>query len=247
MRISETSKMRIIKPFLLLTFFLLQAGCTPFDKIYSHDFNDGYFKLKTPDKTPERIYLKLTDDSIGVYPVLADDKSKIPDTVNFYRTKLNSITPGTLLYNSTFIKTSADIDLSTVLLKFRPSAGDVPSQLNANLNGVLYTGFRKDYFKIKSSFSPLRKTTSYIRHTGFDFGVFAGIGITPVNYTVTMNRTFQEYDGIVFQKGISIFATYENMSVGLALGFDNLLDQNKSIWVFNNKPWIGLVLGIANF
>ena len=239
--------MRIIKPFLLLTFFLLQAGCTPFDKIYSHDFSDGYFKLKTPDQSPGSVYLKLDDDSIRVYPVLADKKSGMADTVNFYSINLNSIKPGTYLYNSTFVKTSADVDLSTVLLKFRPSAGDVPSQLNANLNGVLYAGFRKDYFKIKSSFSPLRETTSFIRHTGFDFGVFAGIGITPVNYTVTMNKTFQEYDGIVFQKGISVFATYENMSVGLALGFDNLLDHNKSIWVFNNKPWIGLVLGIANF
>jgi len=62
-----------------------------------------------------------------------------------------------------------------------------------------------------------------------------------------MNKTFQEYDGIVFQKGVSVFATYENMSVGIALGFDNLMDHNKGIWIYNNKPWIGIVIGIANF
>ncbi len=33
----------------------------------------------------------------------------------------------------------------------------------------------------------------------------------------------------------------------LAAGFDNLLDNNKSIWIYNNKPWFGIMLGIANF
>jgi hypothetical protein len=37
------------------------------------------------------------------------------------------------------------------------------------------------------------------------------------------------------------------MSVGLAIGFDNLVDKNKSVWIYNQKPYIGLVIGIANF
>lgn len=239
--------MRIIKHFIWVIFLVISSGCTPFDKIYSHDFSDGYFKSKTLEKKPENVYLKLVDDSIAVYPVLNGRKSGLIDTIDFYGTNLNSIKPGSIFYNNTFIKTSADIDLSTVLLKLRPAAGDVPPQLSTNINGVFYTGFRKDYFKLKSGFSKLNELSTFIRHTGFDFGLFAGIGITPVNSTVTMNRTIQEYDGIVFQKGFSVFATYENMSVGLALGFDNLLDHNKEIWVFNNKLWLGLVLGIANF
>lgn len=48
-------------------------------------------------------------------------------------------------------------------------------------------------------------------------------------------------------KGFSVFGTYENMSVGFAIGFDNLIGHDKSIWIYNQKPWIGLVLGIANF
>jgi hypothetical protein len=239
--------MKIIKYFIWLIFPIVLAGCAPFDKIYSHDFSDGYFQLKAPNKEPEKIYLHLADDSLIAYPVLTKRKTGLLDTVNFYKTNLSSIKPGSLFYNNKFIKTSVDIDLSTILLKFRPSAGDVPSQLSYNVNGVLYAGFRKDYFKLKSSFSELHKLTTFVRHTGFDFGLFAGIGITPINYTVTMNKTFQEYDGIVFQKGVSVFATYENMSVGIALGFDNLMDHNKGIWIYNNKPWIGIVIGIANF
>jgi hypothetical protein len=124
---------------------------------------------------------------------------------------------------------------------------DVPPQLNANANGILYAGYRKDFFKIKSHPAQLHNKNAILRHTGFDFGLFAGIGISPVNSTVTSNFTSQEYDGIVFQKGASVFFTFENMSVGLALGFDNLLDKNKSAWIYNQKPWLGIVLGIANF
>lgn len=239
--------MKIIKLFIWVTIFILPAACLPFDKIYSHDFDDGYFKLKSSGKKAENIYLNITDDSLKVYSVQKENKFKLSDTIAFSEVNLKSIVPGNVLFNSTFVKTSADIDLSTAILKFRPASGNVPSQLSTNVNGIIYTGFRKDFFKLKSSFSELHEMSSFIRHTGFDFGFFAGIGITPVTPTVTMFRTIQEYDGIVFQKGFSVFGTFENMSVGLALGFDNLLDKNKAIWIFNNKPWFGLVLGIANF
>jgi hypothetical protein len=239
--------MKIIKLLSLVTLLVSTYGCVPFDKIYSHDFNSGYFKLKSNGSKPEKIYLNLTEDSLFVYPVINKNKSVVLDTIGIRADKISSVSQGSSIYQSTFIKTSADVDLSTVIVKYRPAVANVQSQLNSNVNGILYAGFRKDFFRIKSHTSPLRDLNTFIRHTGFDFGFFAGIGITPVNPTVTMNRTTQEYDGIVFQKGISVFGTFENMSIGIALGFDNLLDNNKNIWIYNQKPWIGIVLGIANF
>lgn len=238
----------VVKVVLIMVIsFVMVAGCVPFDKIYSHDFNDGYFKLKSAGKKPENIYLNVTDDSLKVYSFQKENKFRLSDTSAFCEVNLKSIVPGNFLYNSTFVKTSADIDLSTVLLKFRPASENVPSQLSTNANGIFYAGFRKDFFKLKSSISDLHEMSSYIRHTGFDFGFFAGIGITPVSPTMTMNRTTQEYDGIVFQKGLAVFVTFETMSVGLALGFDNLMGHDKNIWIYDQKPWIGLVFGIANF
>jgi hypothetical protein len=229
------------------TLLVFLAGCVPFDKIYSHDFSSGYFTLRTPETKAERIYLDLKDDSAVVYPLAAENKIMLPVSSKSRGIKINSVKPGTLLYNSTFVKSSVDIDLSTVLVKYRPAREDVASQLNANVNGILYAGFRKDFFKLKTNISQINELHSFVRHTGVDFGLFAGFGITPVNPTVTINRTIQEYDGIVFQKGISVFGTFENLSVGLALGFDNLLSHDRRIWIYNQKPWIGLVLGIANF
>lgn len=234
--------------FLMLVFvFLLACSCAPLDEFYSHEFSSGYFKLKRADANSENVYLKETDDSLTVYPVTRTGSSRKVNLSLPRSEHITSISPGSYFHNSTFVKTSADIDLSSVVLKFRPAAADVPPQLNANVNGVIYTGFRKDFFKIKTISSVFDEENSFVRQTGFDAGFFAGIGISPINPTVTDNATAFEYDGIVFQKGFSVFVTYEHISVGLAVGFDNLLDHNKTIWIYNNKPWLGLMLGIANF
>jgi hypothetical protein len=223
------------------------AGCAPFDKIYSHDFSAGYFKQKNPDGTQSRVYLETSGDSITIFKAQGKGRSQSAELSSSQKASIGSIRPGGYLYNTTFVKTSADADLSTVLLKYRPQSENVEPQLSANVNGIFYLGFRKDYFRLTSHVSPAGSRNTFIRHLGFDFGPFAGIGITPVNPTTTMFRSVQEYDGIVFQKGFAVFGTFENMSVGFSVGFDNLLDKNSNIWVFNNKPWFGIIIGIANF
>ncbi len=239
----KTNAILLVAASILLT----SSSCAPFDRIYSHELASGYFKMKLPGQVTSKVYIEPQGDTIAVYPLREDTKTKILDNQAARREELNSVRPGSYLYGSRFIKTSVDFDLSSVLLKYRLRAGDIEPQLNANVNGVFYLGFRKDYFKIASQVTPSGRSNNFIRHTGFDFGPFAGIGITPVNPTVTMLSTQQEYDGVVFQKGFAIFGTFENMSLGLSVGFDNLLDKNRNIWVYNNKPWFGLIIGIANF
>jgi hypothetical protein len=118
--------------------------------------------------------------------------------------------------------------------------------MNSNFNAALYIGGRKDFFSFKQHKEVLR-SIPYIRQTGFDAGLFAGFGITFMSPTNTEGRTGQEYDGIVFQKGAAVFFTFDRISVGLACGFDNLIGADSKIWIYNNKPWFGLALGIANF
>lgn len=238
---------KLTSAILWLILTLIHPGCVPFDKIYSHDFNSGYFDLKSPEQTRRLVYVDLYEDSATVYLAIRANGHPEPGKIPSGGFETDGEEPAGYFENCTFIKTSLDLDLSTAVLKYRPAVADVPPQLNANVNGMLYAGFRRDFFKIKSRTDPLKKSRSFIRHTGFDFGLFSGLGITMINPTVTGNNITQEYDGIVFQKGFSVFGTYENLSVGLALGFDNLLDHNKSHWLYNRKPWIGIILGVANF
>jgi hypothetical protein len=239
--------MRVISIFIFVIIVITLAGCGSIEKLAKHEFGDGYYKLKTPETAPVNIYAKVNNDSVYVYPVTGSGKEKTPETSKLKVVNINEIKPGGYLYRSTFMKTSIDADLTTVLLKFRPSQANVPPQLSANLNAAIYLGYKKDYYKINTSISAIKEVGNSIHHFSFDAGIYAGIGITPINPTVTNDKVMLEYDGMVFQKGVAAFIGIDIFNFGIGLGFDNLLDSNKKDWIYNQKPWIGLLLGIANF
>lgn len=239
--------MRIIGNIILFLLILFMVACGSVEKLAKHEFDDGYYKLKTPDTASVRVFAKISNDSVYVYPVMESGKKEKVNPSIYRAVSLNEIKPGAYLYRSTFIKNSIDADLTTILLKYRPSQSNVPQQLSANLNAAIYLGYKKDYHKINTSISAIKEVSNSIHHFSFDAGIFAGIGITPVNPTVTNDKVMLEYDGMVFQKGVAAFVGIDIFNIGIGLGFDSLLDSNKDHWIYNQKPWIGLLLGIANF
>ena len=36
----------------------------------------------------------------------------------------------------------------------------------------------------------------------------------------------------------------KTLTVGFGVGWDYLTDRDKNIWIYQNKPWIGLTLGL---
>jgi predicted transporter len=52
---------------------------------------------------------------------------------------------------------------------------------------------------------------------------------------------------MIFQKGFAGFISINGMSVGLAVGFDNFLDKNRSSWIYNQKAYLGLIISVSGF
>lgn len=228
-----------------LAIFLFGA-CAPIGSIARHELNSGYYKFNSEKISDSKVYADVYEDSIIIFR-LKETVSGKPDPTSGVGSKISSIAPGDDLYDSRFNKKSIEVDLSTMLAKLRPATSGVPAQLNSNLNALIYLGARNDIYKIKTYSSVLNNRNSSVKHFGYDAGLFAGIGVVPINPTSTNDNTSLEYDGIVFQKGIGMFITIDNASVGLTLGFDNLIGGNSINWIYNNKPYLGLTIGIANF
>jgi hypothetical protein len=226
---------------------LLTSGCATVKTVTRHDFDSGFYTLKKKGEDPHKIYADVTEDSLAVYPVIIEGGKDIPDISSHIGTKICEIKSGSYFYKNSYVQNSIDVDLSTVLMKLRPPQKNVPTQLSYNINAALYMGLRKDFYKLIPYKSPLKKETSFVRQFGFDAGLFAGIGMTAMNPWVTEGKVPIEYDGIIFQKGVAGFITIDRMSIGVSLGFDTLLDSNKKNWVYNQKPYIGLMIGILNF
>ena len=226
---------------------LLSASCASLGKLARHDFESGFYKLKVQGAAPSSVYAEVTADSIIVYPVASDGKNKFPDTSTSNSARISRIKKDNYFYKSSFTNNSIDIDLTSIIFKSRHSRDDVPNQFSADLDIAVYAGFRKDFYNIVSPVHPFQEDKSFIRQIGFDLGVFAGIGSSPVNPTVTNNLVSQEYDAMIFQKGFAGFISINKISVGLVVGFDNLLDKSRSLWIYNQKPYLGLIISVSSF
>jgi hypothetical protein len=54
----------------------------------------------------------------------------------------------------------------------------------------------------------------------------------------------EEYNGMVLTRGLAFMVGINTLTVGLGVGWDYLTDRDKDIWIYQNKPWYGLTLGL---
>lgn len=213
--------------------FLFLNSCATLQNNAKYELADGKYKLKIEGKKYD-CYVKNSEDSIMIY--------KLPSKIS---TSLPNRMIGYLPINQRLIKPSLDIDILTAVFKLRPQIKNIlPSQLNANFNGNIYIGHRTDIYQIYYKKNPLDVYQQQINHFGFSSGLFVGFGNTALNPSTTDNNISTEYDGLILQKGVAGIIAVNKLTIGVSIGFDNLLDRNSTTWIYENKPWFGLMLGL---
>lgn len=215
------------------------TSCSTLSNASRHGFTSGYYTLDTVGGTAD-VYAHITAEQITVYQQV----NKRPSTSPFLNISLprNDSLPAHPLV---FKKQSLDIDLTSILLKYRPAVQGLPPQLSTDLNMAVYAGWRFDRYKLGAQRDPLGRKHIASSSLGYDVGIFAGMGSTPVNPFTTNSRTTHDYSGMIAQAGFAGFLETEIASFGLAVGFDYLLNRDRSIWIYHNKPWVGFVVGLA--
>jgi hypothetical protein len=216
------------------------ASCKTLENASTHGFNSGYYKMKFEKKNSRYVYLDVSDERIDVYHHI----NKQPDNKIYLTIPLTKT--DSLFFNPiVFKKHSLDIDITSILLKYRPSVYGLPAQLTTDLNIALYSGWRNDSYRVVTKKDPLGRSYYKINNRGYDFGFFAGPGTTLVSPFTTLNNRTDEYNTMIIQGGIAGFIELSMASFGFAVGYDYLLSQDRNMWIYNNKPWVGFVVGIA--
>lgn len=139
--------------------------------------------------------------------------------------------------------TSFDVDLFTIPFKYRFATAQRPGELASSANLGIYTGLRYDLGRYRTiSFRNQQRTDIQ----SFSFGLGTVLSIDPVliNEFNTDGRVTQEYEALGFNYGLATIVGYKSITAGLALGFENLADRNNRLWVYRQKPWLGLTVGI---
>jgi len=144
----------------------------------------------------------------------------------------------------TFYRKEFDVDIFTIPFKIRSARAGVPAQLNSNFNAALYLGRRIDFFHIDQR--PVLPTVTHrvVRSRGFGYGIFLGLGSSPINEFVTRGKTSLEYEGVVLDAGLAAIYDARIFNVGLAVGFDHLIDSNRVNWIYQQRPWVGVLFGL---
>ncbi len=143
----------------------------------------------------------------------------------------------------TYQFTSFDIDLFTVPFKYRFSQSQVPGQLVTNANLGVYFGVRHDIGQYrKTYFRNYRR--SELRSFSFGGGGFLSFNPITLNDFYTNSKINYEYEALGYSYGLAGIVGYKSLTVGLAVGFENLADRNNRYWIYRQKPWLGLTVGL---
>lgn len=139
--------------------------------------------------------------------------------------------------------TSFDVDLFTTPFKYRFSQTLVPGQLVTNANLGAYFGVRHDLGQYrKTYFRNYRRTD--LRSFSYGGGVFFSFNSNIINDFTTRGKITYEYEALGYSYGLASIVGYKSLTVGLAIGFENLADRNNKYWIYRQKPWLGLTVGL---
>lgn len=205
-----------------MTFIVTSCGVIKITT--KHNLADGPYRFRHEGEKYRKVKIHVGDDTVAVFsrddaPVAVEPKTRY------------------LLGNS------FDIDVLVAPFKYRPVVQGTPRKLSSSFNGAVFMGYRWDRFKIepyKNVFGSRRRT----HHSGFTLGAFGGIGSAQINPWTTNYRTNDEYDGFVVTHGAAALLAFRHITAGVAVGFDRLTDRDKDIWIYQGKPWYGLVVGL---
>lgn len=192
----------------------------------------GFYRIghpTQPDLSDQKLYVIDTGDSIQLV-IPANDQRRVVARRTYQ--------------DWTFRRVDIDVDVFTLPFKIRPAQASLPGQLNSNFNAALYVGHRTDLFSYR--WKPVTPTfgVRQLQSRGFGYGLFAGIGSAAVNDFVTRTPIGVEYEGVVIDAGIATIYDARIFNIGLAVGFDHLLDSNRRQWIYQQKPWFGVLFGL---
>ena len=144
----------------------------------------------------------------------------------------------------TFQRTEIDIDVFTLPFKIRPAQRPLPAQLNSNFNAAAYIGRRVDSYTYKTTMITPSFAVRQLRRRGIGYGFFCGVGSVSINDYVTKKPIGIEYEGVSVDAGVAALYDARIFNIGLAMGVDYLMDTNRQQWIYQQRPWFGVLFGL---
>ena len=139
--------------------------------------------------------------------------------------------------------TAVDIDLFTLPFKYRFKSANQPGQLEDKLNVGVYVGGRYDLGRYRTIYFR-RNQRSEISAFSVGLGGFLCFAPATITSFSTLGRVQDDYQALGLNYGLNTTFSFSNFSAGLALGIEAITDRNRTLWIYQNKPWLGITVGL---
>jgi hypothetical protein len=206
---------------------IICGSCASVKNSAKYQLGNGVYDFTQNDTTYHKAYVYVSGDTVRVYR-----KDKPYDAIIPAADK-----------DQIYLKSSFDVDAMTIAFKYRPGSFYLPRQLTADFNGNIFFGYRLDRFQARLIRTPFG-AQKIQRHRAITTGVFGGIGSTSVTPWTTFNHITDEYNGLIITRGLALMLGINNLTVGAGVGWDYLTDRDKDVWIYQNKSWYGLTIGL---
>ena len=230
--------------FVWAAIILFLSSCENIRESSKYGLKEGFYKSRLAHKKMKKVYIVPGDDSIKIYTEKGLAKETV-DTLHSLKIAFPATHKPGNFDSYSFRQNSFDVDVLSVLFKYRPALKGFPNQFNTSvLNGAFYFGYRTDVYHLKYKETPLRIFKRNMTHYGFSYGVFSGLGASRIDEFVTQGGVNIQYDGFVNLTGIAAIIAINKLSFGVNCGVDHLLDRNRHVWLYQGKPWVGISVGL---
>ncbi|MDU0370783.1 hypothetical protein ACFPAF_10290 [Hymenobacter endophyticus] len=196
--------------------------------------NDAALHARLPLGQP--VYARQSADTLYLLPDSLSHKAPAPDMPLYYR-----LQPGR---HVVLAARRFDLDVFTIPFKIRPPRAGLPVQLNSNFNAALYLGRRLDFYHLTSHRQVGGQRRPLVRTTGLGYGLFTGLGSSAITPDFTRQHATTDYEGFVLHVGAATIYDAHIFNLGLAVGADHLLGPDGSHWIYQHRPWFGVLFGL---
>jgi hypothetical protein len=228
---------------LMILSVTLFSGCKSTKDNPKYNFADGVYHTRVKGEK-QQVYVENSEDSVIIYALQKGWKRLNVKASTLPKKSYSQHTLMKTIGENKYWQNSFDVDILTIPLKYRPTRPTFPKQLSNNLNGVVYLGYRKDIYRLSYDKDPIGRIHQKSKHYGISGGLITGIGATAMNSWVTNDQITIEYDGLIWSKGIAVLIGLDQLTFGLTAAIDHLLDENKNVWIYQGKPYLGLTVGL---
>ena len=217
-------------------------------------------KIKIEIFESEKLVLRKKVNSSPNISIENFSKFRIPNKLTYSKDLKNQIGNDSLLYRLKdykkqffiseafrYFSSGKTTQALTIPFKFRAKVGSNPYEVTTGVNAGIGFGWKGTWYSLRPIYSK-DNTNRMVGYSSnqFSLSLLPFVGLTTIKHTQgnTDPKIQNDRTIIGINYGISGISQLNRLSFGAALGWDSGFGEGRKDWIYQDKYWIGIIVGL---